>query len=607
MIPKLKLPVVFIQCAVVLLAALMSHAQITPAQDAYTNSATPTTNFGTATTLGVANTSTSIQNAYIQFDLSSIPTGYTGSNVAKATLKLYVNAVTTAGSFNVDFVNGNWSGKTITYNLAPALGSTIVSSVSLPTADKSSYFAIDVTSALQAWLNGTQANDGIALVANGPLNASFDSNENTAQSHPPELDVVFSGAITGINTASGSGLSGGGTSGTLSLGLLKTCTSGQTLAWNGSAWACKTIGGTGTVTKVALAAPTSDFVVTGSPITTSGTLNIAWTVPPDSNNTAGAIVKRDSTGSFLANNFTASGQITVNNGSSLNPIISQASAANAAAIVGFSKGTGLTDGVLGSSVSPGLGSSGVIGIDQNSNGSFLNYTAGVTGVTQNSYGVGVLGYGVLSTNGASGLGFYRVGVWGDDSTGVGVVATSDTGVAATAVNASSNTVYPTLLAQNNTTASNGVIFRAAAPNVQSNSSSAFCQVTTHGDMGCTGDVYQNSPANGLVKALLFFDPAQPAGSQIVRCFNSAIVEPGASTPPCGFTYNHLDVGINQIDFGFTVINRFPQITAGIEVGNNGVSGMFYFPVGGASSQLQVWTILGVDNNRIDAPFSLSIF
>jgi hypothetical protein len=35
--------------------------------------------------------------------------GYTGASIAKATLKLYVNAVTTAGSFNVDFVNGTWS------------------------------------------------------------------------------------------------------------------------------------------------------------------------------------------------------------------------------------------------------------------------------------------------------------------------------------------------------------------------------------------------------------------------------------------------------------------------------------------------------------------
>jgi hypothetical protein len=366
---------------------------------------------------------------------------------------------------------------------------------------------------------------------------------------------------------------------------------------------------TGTVTSVGLSAPASDFTVSGSPVTKLGTLNLAWNVAPTNLDTANAIVKRDSTGSFDATNINASGQITVNNGTSLNPINVTATAANAAAIVGGSRGTGLTDGVLGASFSSGTGSSGAIGLDQNSNGSVGSYTTGVTGVTQNSYGVGVLGYGVFSTNGQSDIGFYRAGVWGDDQSGAGVVATSDTGNAAIAVNTSATSI--TLLAQNNTSASNGVIFRAAAPQVQSNGSSAFCQVTTHGDMGCTGDVYQNNPANGLVKALLFFDPGQPAGHlKIVRCFNSALTEPAASTPPCGFTYSNLDVGINQIDFGFPVTNRFPQITAGIEVGVNnfnGVIGVFYFPVGGASSQLEVWTILGSSNNRIDAPFSLSIF
>jgi hypothetical protein len=118
------------------------------------------------------------------------------------------------------------------------------------------------------------------------------------------------GTITGITTASGSGLSGGGTSGTLSLkvpsagitnamlqnskvtlnastagGLtvpgamtlgntytigLKTCATNQVLQYSGTAWACKTLGGTGTVTSVG-----SGAGLTGGPITTTGTLSIA--------------------------------------------------------------------------------------------------------------------------------------------------------------------------------------------------------------------------------------------------------------------------------------------------------------------------------------------
>jgi hypothetical protein len=173
-----------------LLAMTAAYGQLTPSGDAYTNSASPSTNYGSAATLNVSSAS---QTAYIQFDLSEIPSGYTGANIAKASLKLYVNAVGTAGSFNVDVVDGAWTESTITYGLSPALGTTIASNVALSKSNAHDYIVIDITSALEAWLNGTQANDGIALVANSPLSCSFDSKENTSYSHPAELDVVFLG------------------------------------------------------------------------------------------------------------------------------------------------------------------------------------------------------------------------------------------------------------------------------------------------------------------------------------------------------------------------------------------------------------------------------
>jgi hypothetical protein len=249
--------------------AMLTYAQITPSDDAYVNSALPTTNYGTAVTL---NLSSAADSAFIRFDLTPVPASYTGTSIAKATLKLYVNTVTTAGSFNVDYVTGTWAEKTVKYSTEPAIGTTIVASVPLTTASKGKYVEIDVTPAMVEWLNGTQPNDGIALVANSPLVATFDSKENTAASHPPEIDIVFaggSGGITGITTASGSGLMGGGTSGTLNLSLLTSCSSGQVLAWNGSTWACASLKGGGTVTSVG-----SGTGLTGGPITTSGTLSI---------------------------------------------------------------------------------------------------------------------------------------------------------------------------------------------------------------------------------------------------------------------------------------------------------------------------------------------
>lgn len=287
-----------------------AYGQITPSADAYTNTAAPTTNYGAQPLLNVDGAT---QITFIEFNFASLPSG---AGISKATLKLYVNSVTTGGSFNIDYVNGTWTENKIDHSNAPALGTAIASSIPVTTAQKNQYILVDITSAVNAWQNGSQANDGIALVANGSFNATFDSKENTTTSHPPEVDVVAGGSgggtITGVTTSSSSGLQGGGTSGKLNLSLLTSCASGQGLAWSGSAWVCQSFKGSGSVTSVGLSAPTSDFTVSGSPVTGSGTLGLKWAVAPTSANTANAIVKRDSTGSFSGDIIT--GQALSSNG-----------------------------------------------------------------------------------------------------------------------------------------------------------------------------------------------------------------------------------------------------------------------------------------------------
>ncbi len=167
--------------------AMPAFAQITPLGDSYTNTADPNTNYGAATLIYVDGAE---KVTYIQFNLGSIPSTAT---VSQATLKLYVNSVTTAGSFNVDYVNGTWSESTIDASNAPPLGATIVSGISITTADTNQYILINVTSAVQAWLSGSEPNDGLALVANSTFNATFDSKESTTTSHAAELDIVFAG------------------------------------------------------------------------------------------------------------------------------------------------------------------------------------------------------------------------------------------------------------------------------------------------------------------------------------------------------------------------------------------------------------------------------
>ena len=174
-----------------LLASLLTstaYGQITPLGDSYTNTAEPAINNGDKMSLQVDSAS---QITYIQFPLSSIPAGAT---VSQATLKLFVSSVTNVGSFNVDYVKGPWSESVITSELAPALGSVIASNVFVTSEARNQYILINITPAVKAWLNGSEPNNGIALVANDAFSASFDSKENTATGHSPELDVVLATA-----------------------------------------------------------------------------------------------------------------------------------------------------------------------------------------------------------------------------------------------------------------------------------------------------------------------------------------------------------------------------------------------------------------------------
>lgn len=204
----------------------------------------------------------------------------------------------------------------------------------------------------------------------------------------------------------------------------------------------QTFPGTGTVSSVGLSAPAADFTVTGSPVTSSGTLNLAWKVAPTNVNTANAIVKRDGTGSFNITSITGSGTFATLTGNAT--AIQGSSSRNGGVGVHGSAtaASGVVAGVLGDSVSRTVLSSGVTGNDGNTSGSG-GVTLGVQGHSKNPFGIGVLGF-----DGINGLsqrfqltaGSQRIGVWGDAEGGsgeleaIGVVGKSDTGVGVFAEN-----------------------------------------------------------------------------------------------------------------------------------------------------------------------------
>ena len=449
-----------------------AYAQITPLGDSYINTAAPTTNYGTATLLDVNGAK---QTTYIQFNLASIPAT---ASVSQATLKLYVNAVTTAGSFNVDYVNGAWSEGTIDSSNAPPLGAAIASNVSVTTADKNQYILVNVTSAVQAWLNGSETNNGVALVANSTFNATFDSKENTTTSHPAELDIAFaggSGTITGVTTASGSGLTGGGTSGTLNLSLTNGCAASQVLQWNGSAWACASAG-TGTITGV-----TAGTDLTGGGTSGNVTLNLNTTAL----NETYALVGAENTfaypqvinGGLTANSSSSGGTgVYANAGSSggSNGVI----AYGATGVAGYTtvNGSIALFGNAGSST----GSNGVVGY-------------GATGVAGNSTITGSYGtYGSGSTGvwgSANGTGA-DVGVYGTTGLGIAVEGTAVLGVGGYFVN-DSDSGDPALVAYNDAPANDASVFAMSVGGV-----AGYCEIDGHGNLGCSGSKSAVVPVDG---------------------------------------------------------------------------------------------------------------
>jgi hypothetical protein len=186
----------FVAFALIVSASLTCPAQAPPSADAYVTSAQPAANFGNSIMLPVQAGTTS----YMRLNLGTLPANAT---VAKATLRLYVNAVVTPGSFDVYQVNGGWSERGLIFNNAPPLGVSATGEHSTPVTGSSlnQFILIDVTSLAQGWLNGSIPNYGVALALTSAAGGfSFDSKESTG--HQPELEVVLSNAAEAAVTSS---------------------------------------------------------------------------------------------------------------------------------------------------------------------------------------------------------------------------------------------------------------------------------------------------------------------------------------------------------------------------------------------------------------------
>jgi hypothetical protein len=184
--------------AALLVGGLGRPASAAPARltdDAYTSASARTQNFGETPSLVVQGPGASAAQTYLRFDLTVLPAGTRGSDVARAVLRLWVSKVTRGGLLDVHSVKGGWSEGAITAANAPGRGRDEVLGVPVSPRDRGSFIVVDLTEVVQEWLDRTLENNGVVLSANrAGIGVEFDSKENTGTAHEPQLEVTLKGS-----------------------------------------------------------------------------------------------------------------------------------------------------------------------------------------------------------------------------------------------------------------------------------------------------------------------------------------------------------------------------------------------------------------------------
>jgi len=164
-----------------------------PSEDTYVRGGTySTTNYGTTTQIDIKQGSQSdfMRKGLVKFDLRNLSL----SNFTSAKLRLFASSAK-ASTISVYPIDDNWSESTVTWNNAPANGSSI-SSVAVSASNV--YYEFDVTAFVQEQLAGDGVVSlGIWDIGASNVNVSFNSRE--ASSSKPELFVQTSGNVTTIN------------------------------------------------------------------------------------------------------------------------------------------------------------------------------------------------------------------------------------------------------------------------------------------------------------------------------------------------------------------------------------------------------------------------
>ena len=180
-VSSLLAPFLLLLCA----SGTASATEATLTGDTFVSALRPANNFGGLSNLYVGNGNT----ALLQFDLSTLPAGITASQIAGATLRVYVNRVFAPGTLSLLPATSGWSESGVTASTAPTLAA---SSGSLTIGAADAYVTVDVTALVQGWVTSPAGNNGIALTSSA-ASVVLDSKENDVTAHAAQLEITLAG------------------------------------------------------------------------------------------------------------------------------------------------------------------------------------------------------------------------------------------------------------------------------------------------------------------------------------------------------------------------------------------------------------------------------
>jgi hypothetical protein len=139
--------------------ASLPGVKLSSAQDTYIDQRKANNSFGTNSNILLSSRSRQVKQGLMKFNISGVPKG---AIVTKAKLWVYVaKKGGSRSSISVYEAMGAWS-RTTTWSKKPQMSGSSKGSVSVSKAGD--YYAVDVTSLVQDWADGSEENNGIYIV-----------------------------------------------------------------------------------------------------------------------------------------------------------------------------------------------------------------------------------------------------------------------------------------------------------------------------------------------------------------------------------------------------------------------------------------------------------